>query len=126
MMRRALGEWGERLAEHRLVRKGYTILDRNWRAREGEIDLVAREGETIVFVEVKARRSDSLGFPEEAITHGKKSRLIKAAWLYLKEHDLLDAAWRIDVVAIEGSPAAGLRRFEHYVNAVDGQADLER
>jgi putative endonuclease len=116
-----LGVWGERLAEGHLKSKGYRILGRRWKVLEGEIDLVAKDGEEIVFVEVKTRSSKAFGEPEHAITPAKRSRLRLAAWAYLEAHDLLDAPWRIDVIAIEGSSAGELRRLDHYENAVGGE-----
>ncbi len=78
-----LGRRGERIAERALIGRGYRILDRNWRCREGEIDLVARDGDALVFVEVKTRSSDAFGHPFEAITAAKLARLrrLASAWL---------------------------------------------
>jgi putative endonuclease len=120
MTRRELGAWGEGLALRHLEAKGYHILARNWRTARGELDLVARDGDTIVFVEVKTRTSRAYGWPEEAFTRTKGRRLQRAAWSYLETNDLLDAAWRVDLVAIDRAPSGALRRLEHYVDVVDG------
>ena len=74
--RQKLGQWGEKVAAHHLEAKGYEIVARNWRCREGEIDLVARAGAEYVFVEVKTRRGRSQGLPEEALTPRKSKKLL--------------------------------------------------
>src|SRR5690606_10776232 len=74
--RRSLGRWGENLAANHLAAEGLTIIERNWRCRDGEIDLVARDGETFVFVEVKTRRGRDFGAPEEALTPRKAQKLL--------------------------------------------------
>jgi putative endonuclease len=119
-VRRNMGMWGEKIAAEYLVDRGYEILERNVRSAEGELDIVAKQGEYIVFVEVKTRGSQEFGKPEEALTTSKQDRLRKAAWAYLDEHASLDALWRIDVIAIEGTMAHGVDRLEHYEFAVGG------
>ena len=114
----SLGPWGEEVASRHLQAKGYRIVDRNWRAASGELDLVARDGDALVFVEVKARASGAFGSPEEAVTAGKQRRLQRAAWAYLEAHDALEADWRIDVIAIERR-GGRVVRLDHYVNAVE-------
>ena len=103
-----LGKWGETLAADFLIKQGYSIIARNARTPYGELDLIAQQPEktrsdeiTIVFVEVKTRRSQSYGFPEESVTASKQEHLISAALHYLQEHPELDQDWRIDVIAIE-------------------------
>jgi putative endonuclease len=114
----ARGRRGETLAARELERQGYTIVERNWRCEAGEIDLVAREGDTWVFVEVKLRTGRVYGLPEEAITHRKRKRLMGAALMYLAERDLIDVIWRIDVVAIVAAPGGSIERFSLYRDAV--------
>jgi len=118
-----LGIWGEEVAIKHLLDNGYVILKRNARTPEGELDIVARKGEWIVFVEVKTRSSRTHGSPEDALTTIKQRRLERAAWSFLQELGLIDASWRIDVVAIEGSLAQGVRRLDHYENAVGSEMD---
>jgi len=115
-----MGMWGEKVAAAYLAERGYEILERNVRNAEGELDIVAKQGDWIVFVEVKARGSQEFGSPEEALTVSKQDRLRKTAWAYLEERECLDALWRIDVVAIEGTQAGGVDRLEHYEYAVGG------
>jgi putative endonuclease len=111
MNRRSVGTEGEDLAATLLEERGYTILKRNYRFGRGEIDIVAREGEELVFVEVKSRRSSQDGAPEESITLGKESQLKKVAEGYLLEHDIVNQSCRFDVVTItyqKGVPALQL------------------
>lgn len=119
--RRSLGQRGEQLAADKLAQLGYTVVERNFRCAAGEIDLVTRRDAAWVFVEVRTRRGGSFGTPEESITARKKSHLIAAAQTYLQEHNLLDADWRIDVVAIELSTQGKLIRIEVIENAVNEQ-----
>ncbi len=97
---RELGKLGEHLAAEVLIRRGYQIVEANFHCRQGEIDLVARQGEDLVFVEVKSRRSLATGFPEEAVTYTKQRKLLAAANQYLMAHDCQDCSWRFDVVSL--------------------------
>jgi putative endonuclease len=120
MPRSALGQWGEETAARYLIGKGYQILDRNWHCAAGELDLVAQDGDTWVFVEVKARRQRAFGLPEESVTPAKRRKLQRAAWAYLETRQALDDAWRLDVIAIEQGKGGGISRLDHYPNAIDG------
>ena len=117
--RRQLGEWGESVAAVHLEAKGITIVDRNWRTVYGEIDLVAQDGDELVFVEVKTRRGSQMGTPEEALTKEKSERLRQLAQLYLAENEL-ERDWRIDLVAIEIDSTGKLLRCDHIRDAVLG------
>lgn len=114
-----LGKWGESIAALHLESRGFEILERNWRCSRGEIDLVARVGETLVFVEVKTRRGRAMGMPEQGLTPYKSRRLLELAQLYLSHHDL-DVSWRIDLVAVELDGSGTLLRCEHIPDAVLG------
>ncbi|MCS6907992.1 MAG: YraN family protein [Anaerolineales bacterium] len=108
---RALGHCGEDIAARYLEAKGYRILERNYATRYGEIDLVAlcclsEEGGRLVFVEVKTRRNQRCGYPEESITPKKLNHLILACQEYLQSHQKEEVDWQIDVVAIELSPGS--------------------
>ena len=116
--RREVGDIGERLAAAFLERHGYAILQRNFRCREGEIDIVARQGESLVFVEVRAKRGSGFGTPEESITDLKKERLVSVADAYLQQCDDPPSTWRIDVVAIDLTRDNDIRRLEHIESAV--------
>jgi putative endonuclease len=117
--RRRLGQQGEALAARHLERKGYQILARNWRCSAGELDLVARQGDCLVTVEVRTRRGRHFGTPEESVTPAKQARLIELSEAYVDDSGWL-GHWRIDVVAIEMDRAGRLLRLEHYENAVTG------
>jgi len=112
--RGTLGERGEDIAATFLQTHGYTIQGRNYRCRYGEIDLVCIHGPAMVFCEVKLRRSDRYGTPEEGITPRKLARLALAAQSYLAEHGLEEADWRIDVVALELDRRGAITRIALY------------
>ena len=101
MQRQNLGKTGEDLAVEELTAQGYAILERRYRTRYGEIDIVARDGGTIVFVEVKARATAEFGTAAEAITPYKQRRLASMAVDYLARNHLTDQPCRFDVVAID-------------------------
>lgn len=94
-----LGAKGELLATHLLRKKGYSILAQNWRSGKNELDIVAKTGETLAFVEVKTRSTDFFGDPIEAVSPSKQKRIIQAANDYLEQHQLnLEA--RFDIISI--------------------------
>ena len=103
---------GETLAAQHLKARGCEILAQNYRVRRGEIDLIAREGEFIVFVEVKTRRSLRFGLPQAAVTLQKQRQISRVALAYLQAQNLLDAPCRFDVIAIHLSPQLELLRLE--------------
>jgi putative endonuclease len=98
--RQELGRKGEDLACTLLQHNGAEILERNWRCSAGEADIIAREDDDLVFIEVKTRRNITAGFPEEAVTSQKRLRYEKIALLYLADHDLPSSRVRFDVVAV--------------------------
>ena len=120
--RQTLGKWGEDQAADFLMKRGYSIMGRNVRTPYGEIDLVARHmtanGEVIVFVEVKTRRSTAFGYPEEAVTRQKKEHLLSSAQAYLMEHPELAGDWRIDVIAIQQKQSGAAPAITYFENAV--------
>jgi putative endonuclease len=95
-----LGTQGESIAAAHLEAQGMRIIDRNFHTRYGEVDLIAEEGDAIVFVEVKTRRTGAYGTPEESVMPRKRERLLLTAQTYLQQHELDQRTWRIDVVAI--------------------------
>jgi len=99
-----LGYVGERAAEKYLKRKRYKIVARGLRTRGEEIDLVAVDGRTIVFVEVKTRRGSRFGHPSEAVDERKQKKITRGALVYLKRHQLLEYKSRFDVIAIVWPP----------------------
>ncbi len=95
-----LGAIGEELAFHELKNRGYKVLIRNYECALGEIDLIAKEKGSLVFIEVKTRRSDAMGSPGEAVTREKRRQIIRVAKYYLKRYGIPDIACRFDVVCI--------------------------
>ncbi|MBI3866405.1 MAG: YraN family protein [Planctomycetia bacterium] len=114
-----LGDEGERLAARFLRRMGYKILARRYRTPLGELDLIARDGSCIVFVEVKTRRSESAGLPYEAVDGFKQAQLTRLALAFLKRHRLLERSARFDVVSIVWEGASAEPRIVHYKNAFE-------
>jgi len=116
--RKQLGDFGERAARGYLQKRGYEIMESNFRCPVGEIDIVARDKDGLVFVEVRTRRGTRFGTPEESITPAKKAKLIELAESYIQQHEGLDLSWRIDVVAIEVGRGGEISRIELIENAV--------
>jgi putative endonuclease len=113
------GDVGEDAAELFLRRLGWTILARGHRNRLGEVDLIALDGDTVVFVEVKTRRSSLHGGPEAAITLDKQRRLTRAALAYLKQRGWLERRARFDVIAIVWPEEEPTPQITHYRNAFE-------
>ncbi|MGD8458347.1 MAG: YraN family protein [Anaerolineales bacterium] len=116
--KKALGDWGETYAEKYLEGKGYQILDRNIRTPYGEIDIIGKKDEQLVFVEVKTRTSKKFGYPEEAITEKKVIHLIESAEFYLQENTDMNIDWRIDAIAIQVDPQRSSPKLTHFKNAI--------
>jgi putative endonuclease len=98
--RQGIGRWGETLAADYLAGQGYEIIGRNLRTKYGEIDILARQNGSLVFVEVKTRTNANFGEPESSVDARKQAHLSAAAQAYLQEHSELGSDWRFDVVAI--------------------------
>ncbi len=112
-----LGKRGEDLAARFLERKGYRIVARSSRTEFGEIDLIAIEGRTIVFVEVKTRRNHDRGHPADAVDEQKQQRLTRLALAWLKRERLLEVRSRFDVIGVIWSGDGKLEKIEHFPNA---------
>jgi putative endonuclease len=112
-----LGQRGEAEAARYLRRLGYKIVAQGSRSQLGEVDLVAVDGRTVVFVEVKTRESLAGGHPAEAVNAEKQRRLTRLALAYLKRHDLLENPARFDVVAITWPADARRPTIEHFASA---------
>ncbi len=110
---------GEQAAARFLRRRGLRILAWRDRSNLGEIDLVALDRRTLVFVEVKSRESSDLGHPSEAVDREKQRRLTRAALAYLKRHRLLETPARFDVVAVTWPDGCRTPRIEHFPNAFE-------
>ena len=116
LLNRLLGERGERLAARHLKRQGMRVLLRGYRTEQGEIDLIARDGDILVFVEVKARRK---GVPAEAVTEEKQRRLTNVSMQFLRRYNLLEVRSRFDVVAIVWPDDRTPPEVEHFRNAFE-------
>jgi putative endonuclease len=119
--RKNLGDSGERVAALFLEQRGYKIIARNFRTRLGEIDLIAEDADGLVFIEVRTRRGDAAGTPEESLTPRKRVRLFAVAQEFLQAHpEYGDCAWRVDLVALELDRAGRLVRLDVIKGAVEG------
>lgn len=116
---KTLGQRGEAAAARYLRRRRYKILARSDKFGRGELDLVALDGKTIVFVEVKTRQSDVLGHPAEAVDHRKQLKLTRLATAFLKRHRLQECPARFDVIAILWPADKWFPTIEHIKNAFD-------
>jgi putative endonuclease len=114
-----LGLRGEKAAARYLRGLGYVIVARGHRDHIGEIDLVAVDGRTLVFVEVKTRTSQDAGHPADAVDEAKQAKLTRLALSYMKRHDLLECAARFDVVAVTWPDRGGRPKIEHFKSAFE-------
>ncbi len=117
--RRKLGDFGERVAAAHLEAKGYHIRERNFRTREGEIDIIAERSGTLIFVEVRTRRGDALGSPAESVTASKAAHILAAAQAYVQAADDCPADLRIDVIALSLACDGRVLSLEHIESAVE-------
>ncbi|MDX1945280.1 MAG: YraN family protein [Pirellulaceae bacterium] len=117
--RQPLGRRGENAAARYLRRRGYVIVARGQRGQVGELDLVAVQNRTVVFVEVKTRASQDAGHPADAVDRQKQERLTRVALAYLKRHDLLECSTRFDVIAISWPDLARAPQIEHFEGAFE-------
>ena len=115
--KRKTGAWGENKAAEYLESNGVTILDRNIYTPYGEIDLLGEQGSQLIFFEVKTLRTRKFGDPEVSVSTKKQNHMANSALHYLQEKDLLHREWRIDVIALQASPARSLE-FKWFRNAV--------
>jgi putative endonuclease len=111
-----LGREGEDLAARYLKKAGLTVIDRRWKTKTGELDLVAMDGGEVVFVEVKTRRGSAYGHPEEAVTRAKRDHLRRSSLAWLDAHRMAGRPYRIDVIAVEGQAV-------YHVRDAVGEAD---
>lgn len=111
-----LGQIGEEQATRYLEQKGYQVIGRNWRCAYGEIDIIAQDGHTLVFVEVKTRRK-LIEWAWEAITPKKRQRMVNSANAYIDAHQIDEIMWRIDVIAVLFHK--GQTKIEHGEDALD-------
>lgn len=113
-----LGPYGEKIGARFLKRAGYRILERNYRSSAGEIDLIAADGDTLVFVEVKTRASDEAADPEAAVNYHKRRQIVRVAKSFLAHAQCQNAPARFDVLSII-VPEKGKPQIEHFIDAFD-------
>ena len=118
MNNKILGNRGEKEAAAYLEKHGYTIRERNFRAKTGEIDIIAGKGNTIIFVEVKTRASYAYGMPSEAVTAAKQRKIIRTAELYIQSRRLYGCLCRFDVLEVL-APRSGSLSFRLLENAFE-------
>ena len=115
--RKTLGARGEAVAAGRIEAQSWPILARNWRCRFGEIDIVARDGDTLAIIEVRTKSTARFGQPEESIGAQKRRRLVRLGQIYVQEVGW-PGAWRIDVIAVSMTRSGDVERYVHLQNAV--------
>jgi putative endonuclease len=117
--RQGLGAAGEQLARRHLEQQGYEFIAANWRRPYGELDLIMRDGDVLVFVEVKTRRSERFGSAEESVSPSQVGRLLRAAESFLAEQPALAGLfWRVDLVAVTLARSGVISRLTHIVDAI--------
>lgn len=113
----SLGRTGEEYAAHYLQKRGFRIVERNFRCKLGELDIVARDGPCLVFTEVRTVAGNAFGSPQESITDKKKKKLRQVALFYVKFRNVGDIPLRFDVVAITANASGSIIKLDHIVNA---------
>ncbi len=111
------GDFGEKIADSYLRKENYKILERNFRSKHGEIDIIAQDKDTLVFVEVKTRLGDKFGYPQEAVNQWKLKTIEKVGQYFRLFHPNLPEAERIDVIAITADPYGRVEKIELIKNA---------
>jgi putative endonuclease len=115
-MNKITGATGEKIAMHYLCKKGYKILENNFKVPFGEIDIIAEKNNCICFIEVKSRKSYKYGFPEESITHYKKNKIIRVAQFYIKMKKIEEKMFRFDIITLNFDEDV-LVKLRHITNA---------
>jgi len=121
----ATGEEGERRAALHLQKLGYRVLQKNFRCRDGEIDIIARDRQTLVFVEVKARDIRGNERPEASVTASKKHKLCKAARQFMRKYKLTDTLFRFDIIGFD-TDDNGNWELHHWQNVINYEQALKR
>jgi len=116
-LKKKIGGLGEKISKKFLEKQGYEIVDKNFYSRKGEIDLIAKQEDELVFVEVKTRTNRILGYPEEAVTSFKKERMLKTARIYLSENKFFSIRnYRFDVISLEIDLSKKRAKIFHFRN----------
>ena len=114
---REFGSWGEKQAEEYLLDKGYQLVERNFRVRQGEIDLIVKNDQFLVFVEVKTRKNNLFGAPQAAVDYRKQNKIKKIAKFYLRDKKYIEYKLRFDVISILYKNDDNDIVLEHYKNS---------
>ena len=121
--RREFGDLGERLAVQHLLANGYRIRERNFRVREGEIDIIAERDGLLAFIEVRCRRGEAMGTAVESLSPAKQRRLVTLADAYDQAREKLPEQRRIDVIAVDFAPGGRLLSLQHIKGAIEANCD---
>lgn len=116
-----VGNYGENVASLHLLKKGYSILDKNFRCKLGEIDIIAKKDSYIIFVEVKSRYGTNYGNPMEAVNYSKKYKIYKTALAYIQKRNLIDFDFRFDIIEILLNLNNNSHSVHHIINAFQVQ-----
>ncbi len=119
MDKKELGIYGEAIAQNYLRKKGYHIIEANFRCKAGEIDVVARHKKDLVFIEVRTKSGEDFGTPEESVTFAKKEKLVACALSYLMLRNQEASSWRVDFVAVELEADGKPKRVEIIENVLE-------
>lgn len=118
MDRKTTGQIGEKLAQDYLKKHGHRIIEINFRTRYGEVDIISKHKNILVFTEVRTKKSLAYGTPEESVTETKARHLRAAAYYYRETHEKLPEQWRIDFIAIEMDDKGKVTRINHIESAI--------
>ena len=117
---KGLGYLAEGIARHYLIKKGYKILAANYKMNFGEIDIVAKNDDTVIFVEVKANKNASPEFsPEIRVDYKKKNKLMKLATAYMMNQKMAESPWQIDIISVNVDSENKKAQIKHFKNAVN-------
>lgn len=122
-MKRHLGKKGEQNACEFLEKQGYTILHTNWRYSHKEVDIIAREDDMLVFIEVKTRRKQDSLYPQELFTKAKQRHYIECAYVYREQFSMVEYSIRFDIICIHATQ--GTMNIEHWRNVIDVRAIMD-
>jgi putative endonuclease len=118
MNKKTVGDLGEKIAVDSLKKQGFKIIEKNYRCKNGEIDIIAEANKSLVFVEVRTKTNGEFGTPEESITANKKEKIVNSVFSYLNSHSCLSRNWRIDFIGIELTHDGQVKRLNHIENAI--------
>ena len=113
----SIGKQGEQLAQEYIRQQGYTLLEKNFRCKVGELDLIAKDRHMVVFLEVRTKTSTAYGPAYNSVTPHKQRQVKRVALFYIAQHNLVNTQFRFDVIGITLNPQSGEHRLDHIQNA---------